>query len=264
MTKNNSRTQIIATIGPASSDVDTLTKMIKNQLDFARLNFSWGTLEEHAELVAHIREAADQVGREIPIIQDVPGPRLQGGEGHSLDTDSSVLTQADKEFIDFGRKHNVDYVALSFVRNKADIKRARELTGDTPIIAKIERKEALANYGSILQEADAVMVARGDLGDQIPFEYLPFVQTQLIQEANKQDVPVVTATEMLLSMTENEKPTRAEVTDVAYAIMHGSDAVMLSEETATGTYPIEVLGIMEKIVRAAEQFQAGGLELHRL
>jgi len=255
MTDKASRTQIVATIGPASCDHDILRQMIRHHLDVVRLNFSWGTLEEHAQYIRDVRMIAEETGRRIPIIQDVPGPRIQDGTEHSVDVEASVITEDDRAFIEFGLKQGVNYIAVSFVRSAADIEEARMLTGDTPIIAKIERAEALDNIDEIIDAADGVMIARGDLGDNIPLERVPFEQVRIIEKSHDRGKPVITATEMLLSMTEKKRPTRAEVTDVAYAVMHGSDGVMLSEETAIGKHPVEAVTVMERIIREAERMR---------
>lgn len=264
MRHDKSSTQIIATIGPSSGDKETLRQMMASQLDVARLNFSWGTLDEHSQYIKNIRDAARSEDLHIPIIQDLPGPRAQGEHRHTMDPSEEVITAKDKDIIAFGKEHEVDYLAVSFVRNESDMLLAKELAGGTPVIAKIERREALENFNDILKVADGVIIARGDLGDNIPIEYLPFVQRALISRANQAGVPVATATEMLLSMTERKRPTRAEVTDVAYAIMHGSDAVMLSEETAIGRYPVETVKVMETIIKTAEEYQSGDFAFHQL
>lgn len=166
------------------------------------------------------------------------------------------LTEKDKEDLAFGIQEEVDYVALSFVRNAEDVREAKrfikEKGSDIPLIAKIEKHEALANINEIIQEADGIMVARGDLGVETPLENVPLVQKMLIQKSNHAGKPVITATQMLRSMVENPRPTRAEVTDVANAVLDGTDAVMLSEETATGKYPIEALAMMVRIAQDAE------------
>lgn len=253
MASKASHTQIVGTIGPASRDRAVLTKMIEHHLDVARLNFSWGTFEEHAQYIADIRAVANECGRRIPIIQDVPGPRVQDGAVHSLDTDGGVVTEEDQRCIAFGVEQKVDYIAVSFVRDADDIAFARTHAGDIPLIAKIERPEALENIEGLCEAADGIMIARGDLGDNIPLEKIPFVQVDIINHAHAHKKPVITATEMLLSMTHKQRPTRAEVTDVAYAILNGSDGVMLSEETAAGDYPVETVSTMERIIYEAEQ-----------
>ncbi len=166
------------------------------------------------------------------------------------------LTDKDREDLVFGIQQQVDYVALSFVRTASDVLEARRLIeergGDIPLIAKIEKHEALNNIDEIIQVADGVMVARGDLGIETPLERVPLVQKMLIEKSNRAGKPVITATQMLRSMVDAPRPTRAEVTDVANAVFDGTDAVMLSEETAIGKYPVEAVAMMAKIAEDAE------------
>jgi pyruvate kinase len=168
-----------------------------------------------------------------------------------------AVTQKDLEFIDFGLKEGVDTFGVSFIQNANDILQVKEYAqkkGKTIYaVAKIERKDAVKNFEQILLVSDAVMIARGDLGLEIPLEDVPSVQKKLINKANLTGCPVITATQMLESMKENTRPTRAEVADVANAILDGTDAVMLSEETAIGKYPIEAVQMMRKIAKATEQ-----------
>ncbi|WP_084386011.1 pyruvate kinase [Methanoculleus horonobensis] len=182
------------------------------------------------------------------------GMSLVGGEGILA---VSALTERDLECIEFGLAEGLDTFSISFIQRAEDILRAREYaarSGKTiRVIAKIERQEALANLDEILREADGVMIARGDLGVQTPIEEVPAVQKRIIQKANILGRPAITATQMLMSMTDNIRPTRAEVTDVANAILDGTDAVMLSEETSIGKYPAETVAMMAKIARSTEE-----------
>src|SRR5947207_14780897 len=179
------------------------------------------------------------------------GINLPGSELH---VDS--ITKKDRKDIIVGVEEGVDAVALSFVRSAADISAARraikEAGGDVPIIAKIEKHEAVDNIDGIVAAAQAIMVARGDLGVEIDLEKVPLVQKTIINKCNALGKPVITATQMLVRMVDNPRPTRAEATDVANAILDGTDAVMLSEETAAGKYPIEAVMIMDRIARSAE------------
>lgn len=235
--------------------------MIEHQMDVARLNFSWGTHEEHAYFIANIRMVAQEADKKIPIIQDLSGPRIQDEKGHRFDYvdhgEDSIIT--DKDLIDlrFGVEQKVDYIAMSYVGSDVDVVKLREeiknLGAQIPIIAKIERKIAIDNLGDILLVADAIMIARGDMANEIPIEEIPFIQRKIIKAAKSAGKPVITATQMLLSMTETSTPTRAEVSDVAHAILDGSDAVMLSEETALGKYPSEAVAVMERIILEAEK-----------
>lgn len=182
------------------------------------------------------------------------GVSLVGGGGIVA---LSAITDRDLECIDFGLSEGVDTFGISFIERPSDIKRAREHAAragkSIRVVSKIERQEALANIDEILLETDGVMIARGDLGVQTPIEDVPAVQKQIIQKANILGRPVITATQMLVSMTDNIRPTRAEVTDVANAILDGTDAVMLSEETSIGNYPVETVAMMAKIARSTER-----------
>lgn len=168
-----------------------------------------------------------------------------------------ALTDKDREDVRFGVENGVDIVALSFVRKAEDVLELKELIRsygkEIPIVAKIEKPEAVKNIDSILQVADGVMVARGDLGVELPIERVPVIQKQLIRKANEAGKPVITATQMLKSMVDLPTPTRAEVTDIANAVLDGTDALMLSEETAVGKYPIKVIKTMAKVASEAEK-----------
>lgn len=167
-----------------------------------------------------------------------------------------TFTAKDQEDLIFGIEHGVDLVSLSYVRGAMDIEEVKRFllraSANIPVIAKIERKEALENMDEIIEASDGIMVARGDLGVETPIEKIPNVQKRLIRKANALGKPVITATQMLRSMVDHTQPTRAEVTDVVNAIYDGSDAVMLSEETATGRFPVEAVQMMVRIARSAE------------
>src|SRR6266851_2859086 len=165
-----------------------------------------------------------------------------------------ALTEKDREDVQDAVKIGVDYLALSFVRRPEDIEELRKVVpGTIKLVAKIEKATALDNLDKIVAVSDAVMVARGDLGVELPFEQVPLVQKRLISEANHQGKPVITATQMLESMVHNPRPTRAEASDVANAILDGTDAVMLSAETAVGRYPVEAVRAMDRIIREMER-----------
>jgi len=188
------------------------------------------------------------------------GGTLTSYKGINLPTRSLKVTHPtakDRQDLAFGLKLGVDYVAMSFVRSAQDIREIRremEKQGMTvPVIAKIEKHEALKNIDEIIASADGIMVARGDLGVETPLEKVPGVQKDLIRKANRSGIPVITATQMLRSMVESSRPTRAEVTDVANAVLDGTDAVMLSEETAVGRHPVEAVAFMKKITLDAEK-----------
>ncbi len=169
-----------------------------------------------------------------------------------------AVTKEDAEHLKFGQEAQVDIVALSFVQKVDDVIAARKIaqraSNEVFIIAKIEKREAIQNLESIMQETDGVMVARGDLGVELNLESVPIIQKRIIQEANKLGKPVITATQMLESMVSSPTPTRAEVTDVANAILDGTDAVMLSEETAIGEYPVEAVKVLERVAQETEHF----------
>lgn len=187
------------------------------------------------------------------------GGILKDKKGVNLpDTKMTIqpFTEKDKRDLEFGLKMGVDYVALSFIRCADDIKIVKEWLKKRhktlPIIAKIEKPEALHDIANILDEADGIMVARGDLGVEVPPEEVPLIQKDLIEKANKTGKIVITATQMLESMREHLRPTRAEATDVANAVIDGTDALMLSAETATGKYPVDALKMMDRIIRHTE------------
>lgn len=192
--------------------------------------------------------------------QVVVGGSLTSGKGINYPGGSfniPALTKKDISDLKFGLDHGVDMVALSFVKTVADIQKLRKVfkpvKRSVPVIAKIEKHEAIRNFLDILMAVDGIMVARGDLGLEIPSEQVPMVQKKLIRLANVHGKPVITATQMLLSMVQSPRPTRAEITDVANAILDGTDAVMLSEETAVGDYPIQAVEVMSRIAAETEK-----------
>jgi pyruvate kinase len=177
----------------------------------------------------------------------------------------AALTAKDRDDVEFAVAEGVDFIALSFVRSVADVRALRTLLEaqgtqgrEIHVVAKIERRSAVERFDEILGEVDAVMVARGDLGIELPPQDVPLVQKKIIRKSNRVGVPVITATQMLQSMVDHPRPTRAESSDVANAILDGTDAVMLSAETATGRYPVEAVSTMREISRAVEgQMQSG-------
>ena len=190
----------------------------------------------------------------------VAGGRISDHKGISfprVPLPVSCLTEKDREDLRFGIRQGIDFVAISFVRSAADIgevrKFLRDQGADLPIVAKLERQEIVANLPGILTMVDAVMVARGDLGVDVPLEEVPHIQKEVIRQARAAKVPVIVATQMLESMVTHLRPTRAEVTDVSTAIFDGADAIMLSAETATGRYPVEAVVVMARIAERAEQ-----------
>ncbi|MCX8117363.1 MAG: pyruvate kinase [Desulfobacterota bacterium] len=188
------------------------------------------------------------------------GGRLTSNKGINFPTGTiriSPFTKKDRDDLLFGLRNGVDMVSLSYVKDAGDIERVKgflkKYSSSLPVIAKIERKEALERIDEILSVSDGIMVARGDLGVETPIEKIPNVQKRLILKANGLGKPVITATQMLRSMVDQNRPTRAEVTDVVNAIYDGTDAVMLSEETAIGRFPVETVRMMAKIATAAEE-----------
>jgi pyruvate kinase len=330
------RTKIVATIGPACRDPETLTRMVEAGLDVARLNFSHANREIHAENVERIRAASASVGRQVAILQDLPGPKLRIGSlkdglvelkpgerlvlvaGSDFEGDETRISvtwpgladacdpndviyladgairlrvtavragdneiettvevggsvasrqglnmpgstrgmpavpEEDLDMLRFGESIGVDMVALSFVRTAEDITSVRRHTR-LPLIAKIEKPQAVDAAEEIIRAADCVMVARGDLGIELPIEDVPMVQKQLLRIAGRLARPSITATQMLDSMVASSRPTRAEVADVANAILDGSDAVMLSQETAIGAHPVAAVQMMASIAERTER-----------
>ncbi|RME24104.1 MAG: pyruvate kinase [Deltaproteobacteria bacterium] len=239
----------------------------------AKVGTTWPSLSQDVRVGERVLFADGALFGEVIAVRDMPEGEpdevdiriLDGGElgprkGINLpDTDvrAPALTDKDRADLAVGVDAGVDYVAISFVRRARDVVQLRELleslgAADMPVIAKIEKPQAVAAIDAILQEADGIMVARGDLGVETPLEQVPIVQKSLIAAANRRNRLVITATQMLDSMERNARPTRAEVTDVANAIVDGTDAVMLSGETATGRYPIRAVEVMDRIARAVE------------
>ena len=330
------KTKIIVTIGPSSNDEETLSRLISDGMDCARLNFSHGTHEQHAEVIERIRRIAKEQNKVVGILQDLGGIKLRLGqlaEARQLNlgdevvitpdgasstpgvlpfpqpgvirnlqvgnfvfiadgtvqlevTESSedrafcrvlssgvvssfkgvnlpgvaidqpVFTDKDKKDLVFGVEQQVDWVAVSFVRTANDILYARRYLNaagsKAMVMAKLERGEGIENLDSILPEVDSVMVARGDLGVEIPMERVPRVQRLIVDKANAAGKVVVIATQMLRSMVISPTPTRAEVSDVSNAVLEGTDAILLSDETAMGQYPVEALRVAVSTINEAE------------
>jgi len=337
------KAKIVATVGPASQSEETLEKLILAGMNVARMNFSHGTHEQHAQCIALIRKVSERLGVSVGILQDLQGPKIRVGDlpeiiqlsegetvtlyatgtpppgdnGKNIPVDFRQLfdsvrtsdrlllddgrltlevvsvkernaltakviiggplsshkginlpgvrlriagfTEKDEADLAFGISQNVDAVAISFVRTAEDVKKVqyaleRFSSGKRLplLIAKLEKPEALENLEEILEIVDGVMVARGDLGVELPPERVPVEQKRIIRLANDGAKLVITATQMLESMITNPLPTRAEASDVANAVFDGTDAVMLSAETASGKYPVESVQMMDRIVREAE------------
>lgn len=238
--------KIVCTLGPASSSAEVIERMLKAGMDIARLNLAYGTLEEHGQLISQVRLLSQKLKLSTGILLDLPGLKYRVGD----------IRAVFGEHIEFADSQKVDFIALSFISSIRQVKEVKVLlkkvNADIPIIVKIEQAQALEQSGAILEVGDGIMVARGDLALEISIEKVPLAQKQLIKESNHRGKLVITATQMLESMTRSATPTRAEATDVANAILDGSDALMLSEETATGSYPIEATEMMARIALEAE------------
>jgi len=330
------KTKIIATLGPASSDVTTIRKMMIAGLDVIRLNFSHGSHKEHLNRINIVRTLNKKYRRRIKILQDLEGFRIRvgrlakplvlrersivylikakmTGEKNSIPFDYegdfkdfrkgqdifiddgnivlkvirvfnksikcqvegggllkqrkgvnipgtkfrfSKLSQKDRDDIEYGIKNRVDYIAQSFVRTRSDIQVIKRIVKSKlpscKIIAKIENREGINNIDEIIDEADGIMIARGDMGVCIPIYEIAIVQKEIIKKCNKKKKFVITATQMLESMTGHRRPTRAEVTDISNAIIDGTDFVMLSAETAAGKFPVQSVDMMNKIIKFTE------------
>ena len=238
--------KIVCTLGPASNSSEIIGRMLQSGMDVVRLNLSYGTSEEHHETIARIRSVSQEMKLPTAILLDLPGRKRRTGDVKAVFGDQ----------LQFAQSNQVDFIALSFITSPQQVEEVRsllkEMSISIPVIVKIEKGEALAVSGSIVDISDGVMVARGDLGLQISIEKVPLAQKKIIREANQRGKPVITATEMLESMVKSPTPTRAEATDVANAVLDGTDAVMLSEETSVGKYPVEAVEVMSKIIMEAE------------
>jgi len=188
------------------------------------------------------------------------GGQVSSGKGVNvpdLAADFPSITQKDKAHLEFALRNSFDIIAVSFVRTAENVEHVRKLIhsrgGNHMVLAKIEKRQAISNLDSIVSVSDGIMVARGDLGVEIGLERVPILQDEIIRKCNEKGIPVITATQMLMSMTQSQTPTRAEVSDIADAIKDGTDAVMLSEETAIGRYPVEAVRVMARVANTAEQ-----------
>lgn len=330
------RTKIVATLGPATSTKPMITELVKAGATMFRLNTSHGNEEGHAQNIKFIREISKEMGKFIPILVDLQGPKIRVGNistprnikvgeeiileastnvndleiipvdydgiandvsvGEKILLDDgkvglevvavdgkkvrakvlygdtikprkginipgataslSAVTDRDVEFIRFAVEYDIDYIALSFVREAKDIELAKKhiknFGGNIPVIAKIEKPQAVENLDEILKITDGIMVARGDLGIEMPTEDVPMIQKLIVDKTIKERKVCIVATQMLESMIEEPIPTRAEASDVANAILDGTDAIMLSGETAMGKYPVEAIKMMRKIATSVE------------
>lgn len=334
------KTKIIATLGPRWSNEEMVKKIIENGANVCRLNFSFGSYDEHLERIKIIRKVSDELGKPVAILADLQGPKIRIGKlkenitvkegdivklsGYKETNDESiipttheniahdvkagsllliadgtiqlivessdeasklvvckvitggtilsskginlpgahvtteVLTEKDVNDALFAAKNGANYLGMSFVRRAEDVIRLRKILDDNNfqhvgIVSKIENTESLENLESIIKESDGVMVARGDLGVEIPFGEVPVWQKKILKMANDMGKITIIATQMLESMTKSPVPSRAEASDVANAVLDGTDVVMMSAETASGDYPIESVKAMVSIVEAAEK-----------
>jgi pyruvate kinase len=336
--QNRSQTKIIATIGPACNNKETLRKMFHEGIDVCRLNFSHGKHSDHEPVIKIIKELNKELNTNVAILADLQGPKLRIGEvennGVELKDGSTIkfvseecigtaekvymsykplpldvmpgetilvddgkiklevidtnrtnevtlkvicggilssrkgvnlpntnislpsLTDKDIEDANFVLDFDIDWIALSFVRNSRDLIGLRDLIKEkkkyTKIISKIEKPEAVKDIDDIINLTDGIMIARGDLGVETPFDQVPVLQKQIVQKCILNAKPVIIATQMMESMITNFRPTRAEATDVSNAVIEGADALMLSGETSVGKYPIEVIKSMQQVINATE------------
>jgi len=337
--KKFNRTKIVATMGPATADVNTLEAMFNEGLDICRINFSHGDYDAVLSTVNNIRELNKKLNRHVGILADLQGPKLRIGliknnlaqlengkeitittkekegdadeiyitypqfpqdvkvgelvliddgkihlrvintngkdsvqcsilSGGPLSSKKGVnlpntkislpcLTPKDLRDLDFALEHDFDWIGLSFVRSVTDIVELKEIIKNqgkrARVIAKIEKPEAINEIDNIIDVTDGIMVARGDLGVELPMERVPLIQKMLVQKCIEMSKPVIIATQMMESMITSYTPTRAEVNDVANAVMDGADAVMLSAETSVGKYPVKVIEMMRRIITEVEE-----------
>ncbi|MGB3189282.1 MAG: pyruvate kinase, partial [Limnoraphis sp.] len=339
MQMSTHRTKIVATIGPASRDANTLKQMVVAGMRIARLNFSHGSYEDHAETIKMLRQVSDDLDIQITLLQDLQGPKIRVGqlpdgavelitgesltlvpideynnqtntisidypslaeeaepgaqillddgllelkieeisgkavkckiiEGGLLKSRKGVnlpslilqlpsMTEKDIQDLEFGLSQGIDWVSLSFVRRAEDVRHLKTFLTEhgaehIPVMAKIEKPQAIENLEAIINECDGLMVARGDLGVEMSPEKVPLLQKHIIKLCNQKGIPVITATQMLESMIHNPRPTRAEASDVANAIIDGTDAVMLSGESAVGDFPVKAVEMLAKIASGVE------------
>ena len=272
------RTKIIATLGPATDDPVVLEQIILAGVNVVRLNFSHGSHEEHRKRIEAVRKIAAQHDGIVGILADLQGPKIRIA---NFKEGKVTLRHGDIFCLDASCDPNlgnhvqvgIDYkelpaIVISFPRSSEDILEAKRLIeklhGEAGVIAKIERAEAVDDIDGIIKASDGVMVARGDLAVEIGDAEVPFVQERIIHRARTLDKPVITATQMLESMIFSTVPTRAEVSDVAYAVMENTDAVMLSAETAVGQNPVKSVMAMSRVCLAAERKPRYQRSSHRL
>lgn len=339
------RAKLVCTLGPASAAPETVRALAEVGTEVFRVNLSHGDPGSHVELVRAVRAVADELGRDLGVMADLPGPKIRIGElaaeplsiaagarfvlraaGRPGDADGApttypglardvragdrvlladgavelvvretvgddvvtecvragsirsraglnvpaerlslpAITTRDREGLSRALGLGVDLIAQSFVRSGADVSGLRALMGErtVPIVAKVETRPAVDGIAGVLAEADAIMVARGDLGVELPMEEIPILQKELLLAARSEGKPAVVATQMLESMVHAPRPTRAEASDVANAVLDGADALMLSAETAIGGFPVEAARAAARIAEVAEE-RAGGFRVAR-
>ena len=241
--------KIIATIGDATDKV--LRKIVEGAADAVLIDSYYGSNEQNVERIEKVKALREEVGRDLAIIYDVD---------HIYAKNKYKLIRIDEENVDFACVNDVDFVACPFVGNLEEITKVKELIKshgkNIGIIVKIDCKDGYDNLDDILEIADAIMINRDELGVDISYEDLPGIQKEIVRRANEAAKVVILTTQMLYSMVYNPRPTRAEVSDVANAIFDGVDAVMLTEETATGDYPCEALETVDRIIRTVEKNNA--------
>lgn len=350
MNKVQSKTKVIATLGPASSSKEILEQMIAAGVDVCRINFSHGSYDDHAAVIHTIREINAEHGYHTAILADLQGPKLRIGEvenngvllsegddvvittekcvgtaarvyitypqfpqdvkigetvliddgkivlivkdsnkdnevtatvvhGGILSSKKGVnlpntqislpcLTKKDLQDLKFALDHGVEWIGLSFVRRASDIQELKHIIArqnkTARVVAKIEKPEAIEEIDGIIAHTDALMVARGDLGVEIPMENVPLIQKMLVKKCLEASIPIIIATQMMESMITNYNATRAEVNDVANAMMDGADAVMLSGETSVGKFPVRVIETVQKILARVESFEGIYHKDHKL
>ena len=238
--------KVVCTLGPASSSPKVIENMLEAGMDVARFNLAYGTLQEHSQLISEVRSLSQKLKLPVGILLDLPGLKRSHGD----------IKAVFGQHLDFAFTANANFVALSFISSVRQVREVKQLLRrmkfDISVIVKIEQARALEESKAILEAGEGIMVARGDLAFDISIEKVPTAQKSLIKEANRQGKLVITATQMLESMVRSAAPTRAEAADVANAVLDGSDALMLSEETAIGSYPVEATETMVKIALEAE------------
>src|SRR5919107_1442119 len=284
------RAKIVCTLGPATSTPEAIRGLVDAGMDVARLNLSHGSYADHEKVYAMVRQASDESGRSVAVLVDLQGPKIRLGNFASGPVDLAAvdgprvvtrvieggvvsnhkglnlpgvamsvpaLSEKDAEDLRWGLKLRADWIALSFVRSGADVDLVRTIMDEEgvrlPVIAKIEKPQAVENLPDIVRAFDGIMVARGDLGVELPLEQVPLVQKRAVELSRRNAKPVIVATQVLESMIENSRPTRAEASDAANAVLDGADALMLSGETSVGKHAVSAVRTMARIIENTEE-----------